>query len=103
MERRLPVAEGQHTLEILKRLFINGMLEHRVTNRLKMISMSIQLQARKPVALELKLTRQDTDYKPKFFLEVFSYYTDGSGPAHMDPDVITMETNEANFIVHVNC
>lgn len=103
MERRLPVAEGQHTLEVLKRLFVNGMLEHRVTNRLKLISMSIQLQSHKPVALELKLTREDKDYRPKFFLEVFSYYSDGSGPVRTEPDVIEMTTNEVNFVTHVNC
>jgi hypothetical protein len=102
MERRLSVAEGQHTLEVLKQLLINGMLEHRITNRLKVLSMSIQLRTHKPVALELKLLRNDLE-PPTYYLEVFSYFQDGSGPAHMDPDVIEMTTNPVGFITHVNC
>ena len=102
MERRLPLAEGQHTLEVLKQLLINGMLEHRITNRLKLLSMSIQLRTHKPVSLELRLSRNELE-PPTYYLEVFSYYQDGSGPARMDPEVITMTTNPVGFITHVDC
>jgi len=102
MERKYPVAEGQPTLEVLNKLVINGMLKHRITNKLKLISMSIQLRTRKEVALELKLLRNDK-IPPTYYLEVYSYYQDGSGPAHMDPDVITMTTNPVGFITHVDC
>lgn len=102
MERRLSVAEGQNTLEVLKKLLINGMLEHRITNRLKLISMTIQLRTHKPVSLELRLLRNDLE-PPTYYLEVYSYYQDGSGPAHMDPDTIVMTTNPVGFITHVDC
>jgi hypothetical protein len=102
MSNHFLVAEGQHVLEILKRLFVNGMLEHRVTNRLKLIVMEIQLLTKKPVALELKLLR-DAMEPPTFYLEVYAYFQDGSGAVSADPHVITMTTGVTGWIITVDC
>lgn len=102
MEQRLPVAEGQQVLAFLGKLYVNGMLHHRVTNKLKLISMSLTLGSRRAVSLELKLSR--TAGLPRtYFLEIFSVYQDGTGMAKAAPDLVTMTTNEIGMITAVDC
>jgi len=96
------IAEGPSVLERLKQLYVNGQLQHRVTNRLKMISMSIQLNTRKPVSLELKLARNGT-LPPIYYLEIDCYFADGSGRAVTQPSIIEMQANQDGLITHVSC
>lgn len=100
MEDHEFLAEGQAVLSILRRLLINAMLLHRVENKLKWISMAASQMGRYNTAVELKLYRSRT-LPLKYFLEIQAVV---AGAAVSPPaQIVTMDTNAAGFVTHVDC